>query len=57
VGGHAVILLKVYYHNSNNIEKAEVFDPWPGRGYRYLLPAEMVPSANGFHFAVIASIQ
>lgn len=48
--GHAVVMTSVQYINTPvgpNIVRVGVFDPWPGRGPRWLAPDEMVPVPRG----------
>jgi hypothetical protein len=62
VGGHAVILTAVDYAEYPNgfidVIRALVFDPWPGRGPRYLTRQEKMPVWPwGYTFAVTARIE
>ena len=55
---HAMVLTSVsYYPNypASGIVKAQVFDPWPGIGYRSLRPSEMYPAHLGGELRFLAS--
>lgn len=55
---HAMVLTSVsYYPNfpSFGIVKAQVFDPWPGIGYRSLRQSEMQPAHLGGELRFLAS--
>lgn len=48
--GHAVVMTSVSYVRTSvgpNVVQVGVFDPWPGRGARFLAPDEMVPAPMG----------
>ncbi len=48
--GHAVVLTQVDHVPTPmgpSIRSAMVFDPWPGRGFRPLMPDELVPLGQG----------
>lgn len=57
--GHAVVVTSITYNPTPQgpyVIRVGVFDPWPGRGARYLTPNEMTPSPNGLSFAATAVV-
>lgn len=58
--GHAVVGTAIEYYVTPNgpyITAIGVFDPWPGRGARGLLPAEMVDIGRGGSLRFLATVQ
>ena len=58
-GGHAMVLLSLSYYPGQlgpNVVQGVVFDPWPGRGIRYLTAAELTPMNFGGSLSFLASV-